>query len=87
MVLSVETNVVAGRSVVDPAFFLSARRYATAGTSYGPVSICLSVSLFVSDCLSKVGVLSKRMDGSIWFLARRLLAISPTLRKFRYVQK
>ena len=47
MVLSVETNVVAGRSVVDPAFFLSARRYASAGTSYGPVSICLSVCLSV----------------------------------------
>ena len=62
--------------------FLPARRYATAGTSYGPVSVCV--------CLSQVGVLSKRMDGIIWFLAWGLLSISPTrcFKKFRYlVQK
>jgi len=35
--------------------FYRARRYASAGTSYGPVSVCLS----------QVGVLSKRMDGII----------------------
>ena len=34
---------------------------------------CLSV------CLSQVGVLSKRMDGVIWFLTWRLLSTSPTL--------
>jgi len=33
---------------------LPARRYASAGTSYGPVSVCLS----------QVGVLSKWIDGS-----------------------
>jgi len=32
--------------------FLPARRYASAGTSYGPESVCLSVCL----CLSQVGV-------------------------------
>jgi len=40
------------------------RRYASAGTSYGPVSVCV--------CLSQVGFLSKRfkrMDGIIWFWA------------------
>ena len=59
--------------------FLPARRYATAGTSYGPVSVCV--------CLSQVGVLSKRMDGIIWFLAWGLLSISPTrcFKKFRYL--
>ena len=34
---------------------------------------CLSV------CLSQVGVLSKRMDGIIWFWACGLLSTSPTL--------
>jgi len=38
--------------------FLLARRYASAGASYGPVSVCLS----------QVGVLSKQMKGLIWFL-------------------
>jgi len=33
--------------------FLPARRYASTGTSYGPVS--------VSVCMSQVGVLSKRL--------------------------
>ena len=52
------------------ASFLSARRYPSAGTSYGPVS--------VSVCLSQVGVLSKWMDGSSWFLAFRLLSTYTT---------
>jgi len=43
-----------------PIRFLPARRYASAATSYGPVSVCL--------CLSQVGVLSKRMNESSWFL-------------------
>ena len=47
---------------------LPARRYASAGTSYGPVSVCLS----------QVGVLSKWVDGSSWFLAHRLLSTRPT---------
>jgi len=52
-----------------------ARRYASAGTSYSPVSVCLSVCV----CLSGVGVLSKRMNGLIWFLAWRLFSTSLTL--------
>ena len=42
-------------------FFLPARRYASAGTSYGPMSVSL--------CLSQVGVLSKRSSESSWCLA------------------
>ena len=49
--------------------FLLGRRYASAGNSCGPVSVCLS----------QVGVLSKGMNGLIWVLARRLLSTSPTL--------
>jgi len=45
--------------------FLPARRYASAGTSYGPVSVRPSVCLSV--CLSQVGVLSKRLNESGWF--------------------
>jgi len=45
------------------------------GTSYGLVSV--SVSMSVS--LSQVGVLLKRMNGIIWFLACGLLSTSPTL--------
>ena len=43
-------------------WFLPARHYASAGTSYGPVSVsfCLSV------CLSPVGVLLKRLNESCW---------------------
>ena len=47
----------------------------SAGTSYGLVSV--SVSMSVS--LSQVGVLLKRMNGFIWFLACGLLSTSPTL--------
>ena len=42
---------------------LPARRYASAGNIYGHVS----VSVYLSVCLSQVGVLSKRVDGSSWF--------------------
>ena len=52
--------------------FLPARRYASAGTNYGPVSVCCL-------CRSQVGVLSKRTDGLIWFLAWGLLSTSTTL--------
>jgi len=51
---------------------LSARRYASAGTSYGPVSVCV--------CLCHKSVLLKWLDGLSWFLAWRLLSASPTLR-------
>jgi len=51
---------------------LPTRSYASAGTtSSGPVSVCL--------CLSQVGVLSKRMNESGWFLARELPLTYPTL--------
>jgi len=50
---------------------LPARRYASADTSYGPVSVCL--------CLSQVGVLSKRMNKSGWFLAGELPSTYSTL--------
>jgi len=52
---------------------LPARRYASAGTSYVPVSVCLSV------CLTQDGLLSKSTNGLMWFLAWRLLSTSPTL--------
>jgi len=55
-------------------------RYASAGTSYGPVIVCPSV------CLSQVGVLSKGMDRLIWFLACGFLSISLTL-SVRYTSK
>jgi len=58
---------------------LSARRYASSGTSHDPVSsICLSVCLSVCVCLSQVGVLSKRMNESSWLLAWELPIIYPT---------
>ena len=47
------------------------------GTSHGPVSVCLSVRVRVR--LSQVGVLSKRMNESGWFLARELHSTYPTL--------
>jgi len=50
------------------SLFLPARRYASAGTSYAPV--------YARLCPLHVGVLWKRMDGLIWFLARRLLSTS-----------
>ena len=43
------------------------------GTSHGPVSVRLSV------CPSQVGVLSKRMNESSWFLACELPSTRPTL--------
>jgi len=63
-----ETRLKTTRSRFSPA-----RRYASAGTSHGPVSVCLSV------CLSQVGVLSKRLNESSWFLARELHLTYPTL--------
>ena len=66
---------LAERSCTPARSFLPARRFAGAGTGYGPVS--------VSVCLSQVGVLSKGMNGFVWFLAWRLLSTSPTL----YVKK
>jgi len=56
--------------------FLPARRYASAGTSYGPVSDCLSARVCV--CLSQVGVLSKRLNKSDFF-SWELLLIYTTL--------
>jgi len=44
-------------------------------TSYGPMSFFLSVCL----CLSQLGVLSKEMNGLIWFLAWKLFSTSSSL--------
>jgi len=43
------------------------------------LALCLCLSVCLSVCLSQVGVLSKRMDGSSWFLACRLHSTSHTL--------
>jgi len=45
------------------------------GTSHGPVSVSVSVSA----CLSQVGVLSKRLSESSWFLACELSSNRATL--------
>ena len=50
--------------------FLPALRYASAGTSCGPASVCV--------CLSQLGVLSKLLDESGWFLVWEL-STYPTL--------
>ena len=56
--------------------FLPERRYASADTSYGPIS----VSKRVGVCLSVTSRCSiKTKDGSSWFLAWRLLLTCPTL--------
>jgi len=63
--------------------FLAARRYASAGTSYGPVSVsvCLPVSLSVPVCRSVTSLcsISKRVNESSWFMARELPSTYPTL--------
>jgi len=56
--------------------FSPAQRYASASTNYGHVSVSVCVPL----CLSQVGVLSKRINESSWFLASRLLSTYPTQR-------
>jgi len=64
--------VILGLSIVN--IFFTARRYAAARVGllilarYGPIGLDVSVSVCVCICLSQVGVLSKRMDGIIWFL-------------------
>jgi len=70
-----------GSQKMDPWTTL---RYASAVYA---VVMCLSVCLSV--CLSQVGVLSKRLDESSWFLTGRLLFTYPTLcfREFMYFQK
>jgi len=48
--------------------FLLPRRHASAGTSYGPVSVSDCPSVSVCVCVSqKVDVLSKGTDGLMWF--------------------
>jgi len=58
---------------------LPTRRYASASTSYGPVSLCV--------CLSQVGVLLKRLGEWGWFLARELSQpiLHCVIRKFGYL--
>ena len=64
-----------------------ARLHASADTSHGPVSVCLSVCLSVSDCLSQVGVLLKRLNESGWFLASTYPTHPPgTLLKILYLE-
>jgi len=62
--VGVLTNVMNGSGG-----FLLARRYASAGTtSCGPVPMSVCVRM----CLLQVGVLSKRLDESGWFMSQRL---------------
>ena len=42
-------------------------------------SAVLAMGLYLSVCPSQVGVLSKRMNESSWFLARELPSTRPTL--------
>jgi len=60
-----------------PRSFLPARRNASATARVLAMTLCPSVSVAV--CLSQVGVLSKWMDRSSWFLACRLLSTYHTL--------
>ena len=65
---------------LDPRHFrvFTARCYASAVLAMGLcLSVCLSVRVRVR--LSQVGVLSKRMNESGWFLARELHSTYPTL--------
>ena len=67
-------------NVQRPVF--TSRRYARAVYVMAPCpSVCIR--------LSQVGVLSKRLNKSSWFLARELPSTYPTLflRKFGYLQK
>ena len=95
VVLSFSAHVTRIHVYVDDLFslqipanlwFLRARCYASAGTSHDPVSVCLCLSV----CLSQVGILSKRMNESGWVLARERF-FPPiqhcAIRKFRYLQK
>jgi len=72
-------------STVRRGLFLPARRYAIAGTSHGPASVCLCLYL----CLLQIGVLSKRLNESSWFWHG--IFLPPILhcvkRKFGYLQK
>ena len=79
-------NLAERRRDLSLAFFLPARRYASADTSYGSVSVCLCLSVCI--CLLQVGVLSRRMNESSWFLAWELFSTYPAciLRKFGYLQ-
>ena len=43
------------------------------------LAMALRLSVSVTLCLSQVGVLSKRLNESGWFLARELLSAYPTL--------
>ena len=83
---SVRVCVFAGWGIFRPGLptdslvFFPARRYANAGISSGPLSVCLS----------QVGVLWKRMNESSWVLAWELSSTSPVrsvVRKFGYLRK
>jgi len=65
--------------------FLPARRYASAGTRHGPVSVCLCLSV----CPSQVGVLKRRLNESSWLWHGSFLPPIPHCvnRKFGSLQK
>ena len=69
--------------------FLPTRRYAIARVL--ATALCLSVCLYVSGSvrLSQVGVLSKCMDGLMWFVDMEASfdqSYIVVIRKFRYLQ-
>ena len=69
---------ISGRSLpfqnqLDPSSRFYRAMLCIRGTSHGPVSVRLSV------CPPQVGVLSKRLNESSWFLACELSSTRPTL--------
>jgi len=68
----VKRCIIITTTITRRQFFLPARRYASAGTSYCPVSVCVCH-------MSQAGVLSKRLNESGWFLAWQLPPTYPPL--------
>ena len=73
--MQVCTSLQTDNHASTPPLGFSSAMLCIRGTSHGPVSVCLSVRVR----LSQVGVLSKRMNESGWFLARELHSTYPTL--------
>ena len=71
-------------TVVSVIRLLPSRRYASADTSYGPLSSLSVCSVYVLVCLSQVDVLSKQLNELGCFLAWQLHSTYP--RKFRYLK-
>ena len=70
---SLHPHTASSSTSQSTAALLPVRRYASVGSCYGPVSVCLCL------VLSQVGVPSTEMNGLIWFLAWMLLSTSPKL--------